>query len=336
MNIAIDVFGGDNAPLAVLQGCAMAREEYQDIHIILTGEREKIKKAARAATIDLADFEICQAPSVILPEEDPFEIRRSRADSSMAVGLSLLAQGKADAFISGGSTAALTVGASLIVKRIRGIKRAALAPVLPSEKGPFMLIDAGANLDCRSDMLLQFAIMGSIYAERVLGIEQPRVGLANVGAEPNKGTGELQEAFGLIQKSKYCHFVGNIEARDLPMGVCDVLVSDGISGNMILKTMEGMGSFFVDSLKEMFMSNRKGKIAAALLLDSIKELKKKMDYTEYGGGVLMGVSRPVIKAHGSSNAKAFKNAIRQARLCVKNRVIKEIIESIGGIHSKNE
>lgn len=327
MKIIVDAFGGDNAPVAVLKGCELALLEYTGIEIVLVGDTDKIKQASMQNSINIGDMQICQTDSVIEIEDDPMEIRKSKADSSMGLGLKMLAEGAGDAFVSAGSTGALVVGSSFIVKRIKGIKRAALAPIMPTDTGCFMLMDGGANLDCRPEMLMQFGIMGSIYVNRILGVNSPRVALANVGAEETKGT-ELQLTAYELLKALPLNFVGNVEARDIPFGACDVVVADGFTGNTILKMMEGMGAFINKTLKEMFGSSVKSKAAALLVMNQLKAFKKKMDYTEYGGAPLMGISKPVIKAHGSSNANAFKNAIRQAKDFVEKGVIAEITESI--------
>ncbi len=334
MKIIVDAFGGDNSPVAEIEGAILAIKEFPDIEIELVGDKEILLKKLKESSFSSDRLTICDAPDVIKVEDDPFEIRRSKNNSSMAVGLKLLSEGEGDAFVSGGSTGALAVGASFIVRRIKGVRRAALAPTLPSSESCFLLLDAGANLDCRAEMLLQFAVMGSIYMERVMGVSNPKVGLANVGAEPNKGTEVCQEAYKLMQQSELVNFVGNVEARDLPLGVCDVVVADGMSGNMILKAMEGMGKFFGIYLKNMFMKNLKTKLAAGLLYKDIAELKSKMDYTEYGGAIFLGASKPVIKAHGSSNANAFKNAIRQARACVAGNIVGEMTVALKAISNE--
>lgn len=322
MKIVVDGFGGDNAPLAVLQGCALAAEEYH-VPIAVTGNVEVMKKTAEENQVDISGLELVQADSVIDVEEDPTEITKGKADSSMAVAFKMVASGEADVFVSAGSTGAIVVGASLIVKRIKGIKRAALAPIIPTANGCYMLLDGGANVDCRPEMLLHFGLMGSAYMNQIVGVKTPRVGLANIGAEETKG-GELQlKAYELLKKAPI-HFVGNIEARDIPLGGCDVVVADGFSGNIILKLTEGMGKLISIKLKEIFMSGFLSKIGALFVMKQVKQFKKSMDYTEYGGAPLMGVRKPVIKAHGSSNAVAFKNAIRQAILFTKNDVIGEI------------
>lgn len=323
MKIVVDGYGGDNAPLSVLQGCALAVEEYDDVEIIVTGAQDDLRRTAEENGISLERITFADADGVIDVEDEPTMILKEKNGCSMAVAFKLLAEGLGDAFVSGGSTGAIVVGASFLVRRIKGIKRAALAPILPSDTGCYMLMDAGANLDCRPEMLMQFGIMGSIYMSHVMQVDMPRVGLLNVGAEETKGT-ELQlGAYKLLQHSPL-HFTGNVEPRDVPAGVCDVVVTDGFSGNVVLKLTEGLGLTLVGNIKEMFLRGALTKLAALIMKPELKKFKKKMDYTEYGGAPLMGIAKPVIKAHGSSNAKAFKNAIRQARDFTNQNVIEDI------------
>lgn len=322
MNIIVDAFGGDNAPLAVIEGAACAVSEL-GVDITLAGDESVIKELAEKNSISLDKISIIHTESVIDIHEEPTAVIKEKSDCSMALGLKALAEGRGDAFVSAGSTGALVVGATFIAKRLKGIKRAALAPILPTANGYVMLMDGGANVDCRPDMLMQFGIMGSCYMETVLGVKNPKVGLINVGAEDTKGRETDIEAYHLLEKAPI-NFYGNLEARDLPLGACQVAVSDGFTGNVALKLYEGMGSFFSKELKSMLGSGLAGKLAALLIMPKIKTFKKKIDYTEVGGAVLMGISKPVIKAHGSSNAKAFFNAIRQAKNCVEGDVIGSI------------
>ncbi len=323
MKVVVDGYGGDHAPLSVLQGCELAVKEYADVDIIVTGDETEIRKVAEENGICLDRIEIVDADGVIEVEDEATSILKEKKNCSMGVALQLLADGKGDAFVSGGSTGAIVVGASFIVKRIKGIKRAALAPILPSDTGCYMLMDAGANLECRPEMLMQFGLMGSIYMSHVMKVENPRVGLLNVGAEETKGTDLQLGAYRLLQESPL-HFTGNVEARDISAGVCDVLVADGFSGNIVLKLTEGLAMTLIGNIKGIFMKSFLTKLAAMIVKPGLKEFKKKMDYTEYGGAPLMGVGKPVIKAHGSSNAKAFKNAIRQARDFHAQNVIEDI------------
>ena len=325
MKIIVDAFGGDNAPAEVIKGCRMAADRLSS-DMVLTGDEEKIKKCARENGISLDGMEIVHADSVFDIHSEPSEILKSGKGSSMEIGLRLLSEDKGDAFVSAGSTGALVFGATFIAKRIKGIKRPALAPILPTAKGPVMLMDAGANTDCRPEMLLQFAIMASAYMEKVKGISSPRVGLINIGGEDTKGREIELEAYKLLKNSPL-NFCGNLEARELPKGEFDVAVTDGFTGNVVLKLYEGMGSFFAGSLKSIF-SGFTGKLSAMAVYGRIKSFKKQMDYTEEGGAPLMGISKPVIKAHGSSDAKAFFNAVRQAENCVSGGVIPTIEKAV--------
>lgn len=334
MNIVLDAFGGDNAPLEIIKGAIDARKDFE-VDITLVGDEEKIKACAKENSLDISSLKIKHAPDVIDICEEATNIIRSKKNCSMAVGMQMVADGEGDAFVSAGSTAALVVGATFIVKRIKGIKRAALASVLPTATNPTMLLDCGANSECRPEMLLQFGIMGSIYMNKVLGVKNPKVALANIGAEETKGR-ELELGTYALLKDAPVNFVGNIEAREIPKGNCDVVVADGFSGNLLLKLYEGMGKFFSNELKGMLMNGFLSKIGALFLLKKIKAFKKKMDYTEYGGAPLLGTSKPVIKAHGSSNAKAIYNAIRQAKSFSEGDVIGEVTKALAAIKENSQ
>lgn len=326
MKIIVDAFGGDNAPLEILKGCAMAVENL-DINIVLTGREEEIRRVAEENNISLNRMEIIDTPDVITMEDHAGEVMKGKSNSSMAVGLKKLAAGEGDGFISAGNSGALVVGANLIVKRIKGIKRVAFAPVLPKDKGCFMLIDSGANVDCKPEMLRQFGVMGSIYMEKVMNISNPRVALANIGTEDHKG-GELQhETFAMLKNSNL-NFIGNIEARDIPLDAGDVIVADGFTGNIILKMFEGVVIMLMGKMKDIFTKSALNKLAAAIVLKDIKMLKKTMDYNEYGGAPLMGCAKPVFKAHGSAKAKTFYNAIRLLKAYVEGNVVDEIAASV--------
>ena len=283
MNIIVDAFGGDNAPLEVIKGCRMAQENL-GIDITLTGNKNIIAKTAADNGIDISGMIIEHSDSVIDIHEEPSEILKSRNDCSMAVGLKLLSEDKGDAFVCAGSTGALVVGSTFIAKRIKGIKRAVLAPILPTARGHVMLVDGGANIDCRPEMLVQFALMASAYMEKVKGIKKPKVGLINVGAEDTKGRELEIEAYKLLENAPV-NFCGNLEARDLPKGDFDVAVSDGFTGNVALKLYEGMGSFFSGELKSIFSGGILSKLSALMVMGKIKKFKKRMDYTEVGGAV---------------------------------------------------
>lgn len=329
MKIIVDCFGGDNAPKEILKGAELAAKEL-GYEILLVGDSEKIKKAALENEVSTDKMQIHHADSIITMEDAPMEIMKSKNNSSMAIGLGLLAKGEGDAFVSAGNSGALAVGSTLIVKRIKGIKRCAFSPVIPKLNGHFMLIDSGANVECRPDMLVQFALMGSIYMKNVMVVAKPRVGLVNIGTEEAKGDELRYETYKLLKESNL-NFVGNIEARDIPMDVADVVVTDGFTGNIILKLYEGVSSAIFNKIKDVLKNNTKTKIAAALLKNDLKNMKKGMDYSEYGGAPIIGVSKPVFKAHGSSDAKTFKNAIRLSGEYVKRGVTKIIQEELSAI-----
>ena len=332
MRIIIDAMGGDNAPAEIVKGAVMAAEEF-GVEITLVGDEEKIRKCLeeQGTADDDGRFTVVHASQVIEMEDDPSTAVRSKKDSSMAVALHLLADGEGDACVSAGSTGALLTGATLIVKRIRGIRRAALAPVLPNGKNGVVLIDCGATAECTPEYLLQFAYMGSFYAKNILGCSSARVALLNVGAEETKG-GELQrETYALLKNASdegRMNFIGNAEGRDLLSGDMDVMVSDGFSGNVLLKGTEGTIKFLMAELKSIFKSNLLSKLAAAMVYGKFKALKKKMDVSEVGGTAMLGISKPVIKAHGDSDARAVRSAVRQAIAFINADVIGEIERSI--------
>jgi glycerol-3-phosphate acyltransferase PlsX len=322
MNIVIDAFGGDNAPLEVIKGSIKAHNDFS-VDVTLVGDENKIRQCAQKNELDISQLKIKHADSVIEICDNPMFIRTSKKDSSMAVGLRLLNEGRGDAFISAGNSGALCVGATIAVKRIKGIKRPAFAPVLPSETGFFMLLDGGANVDARPEMLCQFALMGSVYMEKVMKVQNPRVGLANVGVEEHKGNELYQQTYKILKESKL-NFVGNVEGRDIPKGVCDVVVCDGFTGNIILKTYEGVAITLMKKIKHMFTDSTKGKLAAVLTMSDIKELKAKFDYNKYGGAPILGSSKPVFKAHGDSKAITLKNAVELSMNYVSGNAIGEI------------
>jgi glycerol-3-phosphate acyltransferase PlsX len=301
---------GDNAPLEIIKGAAMAARTYPEHSLVLVGDENVISDVSVKHNINLDGIEILHAPTAITMEDKPLAVVREKRDSSMSVGLKHLSQGLGDAFVSAGNTGALITGATLIVKRIKGINRAAIATVLPLEN-PILLIDAGANLTVTSDNICQFAFMGAKYMERIYEIDRPRVGQLNNGTEYNKGNALQVESFQLLSESGL-NFVGNVESKALPFNVCDVLVTDGFTGNILLKSVEGMGKFMLHTLKDVLYTNLATKVSALTMKDKIKDMKHRFDASEHGGAPLLGISRPVIKAHGSSDANAIKNAVRQA------------------------
>jgi glycerol-3-phosphate acyltransferase PlsX len=318
--------GGDNAPREIIKGALRAKHEL-GIDLILVGQEEAIRACLPAGE----DVEIVDAREIITMEDDPSTATRRKKDSSMAVSLRLLKEGAGDAVVSAGSTGALLTGATLTVKRIHGIRRAALAPVLPAGEHGVMLIDCGANVECTAEYLLQFAFMGSFYAQKLMGVPEPRVGLLNVGTEDTKG-GELQhQAFDLLQQAgrqKRIRFVGNIEGTDVFSGSVDVVVTDGFTGNVLLKSAEGIIKFLMYSLKDVFYRSTINKLAAAVLKKDLAAMKKSMDVNEVGGTALVGISKPVVKAHGSSNEASFFAAIRQAKQFAESGIIDDIIANI--------
>ena len=327
MRIIVDAMGGDNAPQEIVKGALRAKKEL-GVELTLVGREEEIRACLEDGT---EDVEIVNAREIVTMEDDPSTATRRKNDSSMAVALKLLADGKGDAVVSAGSTGALLTGATLTVKRIRGIRRAALAPVLPAGEHGVMLIDCGANVECTAEYLLQFAYMGSYYAKKMMGCENPRVGLLNVGTEDTKG-GELQhQVFALLREAGEqgrINFVGNVEGTGVFEGQADVVVTDGFTGNVLLKSAEGVIKYMMGALKGVFYKSGKNKLAAAVLKNDLKEMKKSLDVNEVGGTALIGISRPVIKAHGSSNADSFFAAIRQAKAFVEADVVEDIKANI--------
>ena len=334
MKIIVDAFGGDNAPLEIIKGSVQAADEF-GYEIVLVGDENKIKEVSGQNDISLDSVSIVNAPDVISMEDEPMEIMKSKNNSSMAKGLQMLANGEGDAFVSAGNSGALCAGATLIVKRIKGIKRCAFAPIIPKSNGSFMLIDSGANAECRPEMLRQFAIMGSIYMQNVMVVDNPRVGLVNIGTESTKGDELRYETFRLL-KDTNVNFIGNIEARDIPDDIADVVVTDGFTGNVILKLYEGLAKAVFGKFKNILTKDYKSKIAAALIKNDIKELKNSMDYNKQGGAPLIGISKPVFKAHGSSNAETIKNAIRLSGEYVKRNVVGIISDYINEYKTQKE
>ena len=328
MRIVVDAHGGDNAPLEIIKGCCLAVKEIEDLSILLVGRKNELQEIIAANGIPENCFEIVDAPDVITMEDEPTSVLKEKQYSSMAVAFKMLKEDKADAFVSAGNTGAVLVGATLLVKRIRGIKRAALGAVMPSVAGPYIMLDCGANVECKPEYLNQFAMMGSIYMNSCLNIENPRVALLNNGTEECKGPELQKQAHALLKTNSAINFIGNIEGREVPLGGCDVVVADGFTGNVTLKISEGWGKLISGVLRGMLTKNFKSKLAALLILDQVNDFKKKMDYKEYGGAPLLGISKPVIKAHGSSDAKAFKNAIRQACTFAESGMIRRIEESL--------
>jgi phosphate acyltransferase len=327
LKIAVDAMGGDHAPQAIVEGALEAAQSLPNVHIYLVGDKEKIEHHIIGECP--SNIEIVHAPGIIEPDEkEPAMVIRRKKDSSMVVALDMVKEKKAEAVISAGNTGALMAGGVFVTKRMPGIERPALCPILPTLGGKGVLIlDAGANMDAKPENLLQYAIMGNIYMKHVMDVEKPRIGLLNVGTEEKKGNELTKEAFVLLSAQSF-DFIGNVEARDIPFGVCDVVVCDGFSGNILLKSLEGMAAAIFKLMKEEFTSSMITKLGASLLRPGFTRIRKKMDYTEYGGAPLMGLQRACIKAHGSSNAHAIKNAIYQAVRFVEKDVIGYISKDV--------
>ncbi|MBL4952647.1 phosphate acyltransferase PlsX [Neobacillus sp. OS1-32] len=324
MKIAIDAMGGDNAPKEIVLGAMKAVEAFSDIELILVGDEDKINETLtpheRISAIHTTE--------VILATDEPVRAVRRKKDASMVLAARQVAEGLADACLSAGNTGALMAAGLFVVGRIEGIDRPALAPTLPTIDGKgFLLLDVGANADAKPEHLLQYAMMGSIYSEKVRGIKEPRVGLLNIGTEEKKGNELTKHAFELL-KTAEVNFIGNVEARDLLSGVADVVVTDGFTGNMVLKTIEGTALGMFKMLKTALMSSVKSKLAAAVLKPNLKQLKNTLDYSEYGGAALFGLKAPVIKAHGSSNAQALFSAVKQTREMVANNVVGMVKQTV--------
>ena len=336
MRIIIDAMGGDNAPEEIVKGAVRAKREL-GVDVTLVGIEERVRECLAAEGCN--DIDVVNATEVVTMEDDPSTAIRRKKDSSMAVALNLLRDGAGDAVVSAGSTGALLTGATLTVKRIRGIRRAALAPVLPAGEHGVMLIDCGANVECTAEYLLQFAFMGSFYARKLMGCEAPRVGLLNVGTEDTKGGTLQHQAFALLKKAGdegRINFVGNVEGTDVFAGMAEVVVTDGFTGNVLLKTTEGVIKFMMGALKGVFYKSTVNKLAAAVLKSDLKEMKKSMDVNEVGGTALIGISKPVVKAHGSSNAASIFAAVRQAIAFAGSGLISDINANIEYMKIKGE
>ena len=332
MKIIIDAMGGDNAPLEIVKAALQGQKRF-GVDIVLTGDTAAVLKALEQCgekTLPQG-VEIAHADEVVEMCDDPATVFRRKKNSSMALGLNMVREGKGDAFISAGSTGALLTGATLLVKRVRGIRRAAMAPTIPTTTGKAVLIDCGANAECTPEYLVQFAYLGSFYASRVLGIEKPRVGLLNIGAEDSKGTDLQRETLKWLREAGeagHLNFIGNIEAKEAIKGGCDVIVADGFSGNVMLKTMEGVGSLAGSAIKGIFKKNLLTKLAALAVMPGLNDFRAMMDPNKVGGTAFIGISKPVIKAHGSSNAEAIENAVGQAVQFAQSGIIADIEQNI--------
>lgn len=325
MNIIIDAMGGDNAPGEIVKGAAEAAGE-GGAKLVLVGNKLRIEQCLRQCGADSRLFEIVHAEQVITMEDDPMSVVRSKKQSSLAEGLRLLKEG-GDAFVSAGNTGALHAGSSLIIRTVKGVQRSAIATVLPFSR-PILLMDSGANINVTAEYFVQWAIMGSLYMKNVLGVEEPEVGLLNNGSEDHKGTQIQIDAYRKLAEQPGIRFRGNVEGKELPFGPCDVLVTDGFTGNVTLKLIEGMSKFMFGLLKDMYTKNAVTKLSFLATKNELKKIRRDFDAAEYGGAPLLGLQKPVIKAHGSSDARAVRNAIRQAGIFVSTGVTVQIAEKM--------
>ena len=330
MNLIIDAMSGDFAPLEIVKGALRASRDLsgrEDVMLTLVGQEDKIREVMRSEGVDECpkNISVFHAEDVLTMEDDPMSIMKEKRNSSMGAALNLV-KGGADAMISAGNTGALHAGSSLIVRKMKGVRRSALATILPLEK-PLLLLDCGANPVVTADVLCQWAVLGSIYMESVMGVTNPRVGLLNNGAEEHKGTPVAVEAHHAL-KNMPVNFIGNVEGKEVPCGVCDVLVTDGFTGNILLKYSEGFGKFFLKKLKTMFLKNVLSKISYLLTKKSLMEIKDQFNASKYGGALFLGLSRPVIKSHGSSDAEAIRASVHQAVTFVEQGTIEKMREKI--------
>ena len=341
MKIILDAMGGDNAPEAPVLGAIEAAKAFGS-QITLVGKGEAILEVMRKHNIENLPegMEIANADDVVDMHDDPATVVRKRKNSSMMVGLRMLSEGQGDAFVSAGSTGALLSGATLVVKRVKGIRRAAMGPAMPNKAGGKTVIcDCGANAECTPEFLLQFGVVGSLFSKKTYGVDNPRVGLLNIGTEDSKGTSLQKDAYALLQQAGekgLINFVGNVEGRDVPLGAVDVVVCDGFSGNVLIKTIEGTAMFMGSLLKKMFKKNVLSKIGYLLCKSGVGDLMKMLDYREIGGTQFLGIKKPVIKAHGSSDALAFRNAVRQAEEAAKADFSAELEEALRQLNEMKE
>lgn len=331
MKIIVDAMGGDNAPESAVWGGALAAKEYGE-EVLLVGDPDKVAAVLKDKGMEhTPGVTIMPASDLVDMHDDPATVLRHKPDSSMAVAFKLLKSGEGDALVSAGNTGALLTGATLYGGRIKGIRRGALAPVMPCKGGQVMLCDAGANTECTAEMLLQFAFLGSLYAEKINGVKNPRVGLVNNGTEDTKGDPLRKEAYALLKKAGdegRLNFVGNVEGSMVPLGACDIAVCDGYSGNVMLKTIEGVAKFMAGAIKDVFMRNTATKLSYLACKKGMDEFRDLFNQDKIGGAPFLGIAKPVIKAHGSSNEIAVMNAVRQAIAYTKSGMIQAVSENI--------
>lgn len=328
VKVVVDAMGGDNAPEEIVKGAVEAVNRQEDIFVYLTGRKADIEGELRKYTFPKERVEIVHAEEVIETAEPPVMAIRKKKDSSIVVGMNMVKRGEADAFVSSGSSGAILVGGQLIVGRIKGIERPPLAPLIPTKDGVALLIDCGANVDARPSHLVQFAKMGSVYMEHVVGVKNPRVGIVNIGAEEEKGNALVKETFPLLKECGDINFIGSVEARDIPAGVCDVIVCEAFVGNVILKLYEGVGATLIHKVKEGMLGCLRSKIGALLVKPALKETLKSFDASQYGGAPLLGLNGLVVKSHGSSKALEIKNSIVQCVQFKQQKINEKIKEKM--------
>ncbi len=326
--VAVDAMGGDNAPAAIVEGCVDAVKEREDIKVFLVGKPDKINAELTKYEFPKEQIEVVEATEEIEMAEPPVNAIKKKKDSSMVVGMKLVHDKKADAFVTAGNSGAVLVGGQTVVGRIRGIKRAPFAPLIPTKTGVSLLLDCGANVDARPDQLVQFARLGALYMEKVVGVENPRVGIVNIGAEEEKGNALVKETFPMLKECNDINFIGSVESRDIPEGVCDVIVCEAFVGNVILKLYEGLASTLISVIKDGLMSTAKSKIGALLAKPALKKTLKSFDASEYGGAPLLGLEGLVVKTHGSATNKEVKNSIIQCSLFKEQDITGKVRESI--------